>query len=315
MKKIITAVLFILLMVFAMSFTAFADNDCSLVIGSVVAEGDTVQVPVFITAIPDGLDNIMSMDLKYSYDKSVLKYNSLINGTVSSPGCSVAKSDGKVNWIDNTDLSSANAIIMPGNVGSDKPFFVLVFDVVSRPSEGTEIAITSAKLSGGKMVSENTFSIIKASEDSYKNVNGKVSFPSLYTLTEKENAYGLNAKALVIDMNTDGVPYVDGVAALMVARGKFAFVTAAENPVITVAKDETAELVKIGYLHREDRVTAFDALIALGIGTGNVYDAFAEDYNMYIKADADLDFSVTATDALAINKLSLNMNVSLVEID
>ena len=125
-----------------------------------------------------------------------------------------------------------------------------------------------------------------------------------YFVEEVAPAYDLEGhKALVITMNVDGVPYVNGVAAVKVADAKFVFVTDEEYTI--EVKAETAEIVAWGTLHRDDMVTALDALMALNAADGVIADEFKADDNTYIKADIDLNYDITATDALGINNISL----------
>lgn len=309
MKKTIIAILCVVLMLSSLTCTASAQEKASVIIGSVTAKGKTVEVPVYITSIPAGLDNIMAIDFIYSYDKSVLEYKSLVKGTTTGNMCN--SSAGSMHWVDTTDLAVGKAKITSDTIGEDYPFFTLVFDVIGSPVQDTEIVATSVQLTGGKLLGTNSIELVKASKTSFENVNGVISFPG-FTFEQKSDAYGLgNSRVLIIDIQTEGVPYVDGVLALMVGENKFMCITDAQEPRITIDKSETAEPVKWGRLHRDDKVTALDALMIINISGGKVYDSFVEDKNLYIKADPDLDFNITSSDALAVNILSHGKNVTV----
>lgn len=132
-----------------------------------------------------------------------------------------------------------------------------------------------------------------------------------YTVDVITPVYGLEGhKALVITMNVDGVPYVDGVAAVKVADKKFVFVTDAEEPVIEV-KEETADIVAWGELHLAGKVTAYDALIALKAGEGIIADELLADDNVYVAGDIDLDWDLDGDDALAIINIGLGRTVTV----
>ena len=82
-----------------------------------------------------------------------------------------------------------------------------------------------------------------------------------------------------------------------------------EKPEITINVNETADVVAKGRLHRSDKVTALDALVALN-AANNVFSAqFADDANTFILADVNSDFEITSDDALAINRLSHGQTV------
>ena len=131
-------------------------------------------------------------------------------------------------------------------------------------------------------------------------------------VTETENGDSVYAlpgfRVVVINMNVDGVPSVDGKPALKIADKKFAVVTDAVAPVITVDTEATAEIVAWGRLHRDDMVTALDALIAINAADGVIAAELSADVNTYIKADLDGDYEITAADALKINNISLGKN-------
>ena len=105
------------------------------------------------------------------------------------------------------------------------------------------------------------------------------------------------------------MPYVDGKPALKIDNGVYVIMTNAEDPEITVNEEETAQLAVKGRLHRPDKVTALDALIALNASNNVIADHFNNDANTYILADVDADFEITADDALAINRLSHGQTV------
>ena len=309
MKRIVITSLCLCFLLLTFAVVALAEADSTVIMGDVTAEGDTVEVPVYITAIPNGIDNIMAIDFIYSYDTSVLEYKSAVKGTAT--GSLFTSVSGGVHWADSVDLSTGNAKITPETVGAEKPFFKLVFNVIGEPTEDTEITVTKVDLSGGFLLDNNTVEIVKAAADSFDTANGMVRFP-VYKTEEKQIPYGIEgSRALIFNMKTDGVPYVDGVRALKVDDNKFVFITDAQDPVITVNKDETAELIGWGCLHRDDKVTALDAYMAIMICGGEVYDAFVADKNMYVKADPNLDFEITSLDALAINSMSHGKKVSV----
>ena len=128
----------------------------------------------------------------------------------------------------------------------------------------------------------------------------------LFTVEEVIPVYNLDGhRAYVITMYAAGVPYVDGEVSVKIEEDKFVFVTDNADPVITVAKDETAEIVEWGKLHRADKVTALDALMAINAANGVIADAFKVHDNVYVTADVVFDYIINAIDALAINNISL----------
>lgn len=276
------------------------------VIGDVDAKGDTVEVPVYLTGIPKGLDNVMSIDLKYTYDTKVLEYVSVTKGT--TVGSFFSASAGSVHWADSTDIETDEALVNESTIGKDKPLFTLNFRVLKNRPKPTDIVITRTKLTGGAMAEGKVFELVVPAADSYVARGGRISFG--YNFDEKHSAYGVGGyRAVVITIKDGGVPYVDGKPALKIDNGVYVIMTNAEDPEITVNEEETAQLAVKGRLHRPDKVTALDALIALNASNNVIADHFNNDANTYILADVDADFEITADDALAINRLSHGQTV------
>ena len=308
MKKLIMIVLVVIL---AMStfITAMAEDKADFVISSVDVKNNIVEVPVYITALPEGIENIMAIDFEYDFDETVLRYVSATKGTAS--GSLFISSSGSVHWADSTDLATGKAKITAENIGEEYPFFTLKFEVIGFNAGYTEIVSEDVIFTGGALIGDNLFEMVKPSSTSYNSVSGKISFP-VEIAENKENVYGQKVKnAKVLMLREDNVvPYIDGVPALKVGDKKFVCITDNENAEVTYAEEE-AELVAWGRLHRDDRVTALDALIAINAAGGEYNELFDTDNSLFVKADPDVDFEITASDALAINCISLGKTISV----
>ena len=281
-------------------------NTPMFVVSDVDATGDTVAVPVYLTGIPTGLDNVMAIDFKYKYDTDVLEFVSVTKCTIT--GMIFSASAGSLHWSDDTDLGNSDALITESTIGKDKPLFILNFRVLKNMPKPTDIVVTKAKLVGGALAEGDVFELVVPSAGSFVARGGRISFG--YDYEEKQYAYGVSGyRAVVITMKDGGVPYVGGKSALKIGDRVFVYMTNDEKPEITINVNETADVVAKGRLHRPDKVTALDALVALN-AANNVFSAqFADDANTFILADVNSDFEITSDDALAINRLSHGQTV------
>ena len=108
MKKLIMIVLAVVLTM-STFITAMAEDKADFVISSVDVKNNIVEVPVYITALPEGIENIMAIDFEYDFDETVLRYVSATKGTAS--GALFISSSGSVHWADSTDLATGKAKI------------------------------------------------------------------------------------------------------------------------------------------------------------------------------------------------------------
>lgn len=176
MKRFITAILCITLIVFGMTVPAFANDLPDFRVGNIKTEGGEISLPVYITALPEGLENIMAIDFEYSFDDTVLEYVSTETGTAS--GTLFTARSGKVSWADTTDLAVSDAKITASNIGLDYPFFTLVFKVLTTDFKDTFVNIEKVELTGGLLQPGDVFEIVKASPKLYNNVPGRVVYGS-----------------------------------------------------------------------------------------------------------------------------------------
>lgn len=302
--KKIFSVVFALIFIFAS--TAMAAEPASVIISTIDTVAEYVEIPVYITAIPDRIENIMSIDFKYSFDSEQLEYVSTIKGTTT--GSLFTSKSGEVHWADTTDISKKTPKITADTIGEEFPFFKLKFRVLVK--EGmADIRIDNIKITGCFALDNNSVEVVKPSSSSYKGVDGGVvvvgktsEATDIYRMEEK--------KALTIDMTADAVPYINGNRALRFDEDTYVYMLGSDDTYeITLNYEDAPELIKSGRIHREDKVTAMDAFLTINASAGIIDNEFEKDINKIFYADADKDFTISATDALIINNLSLGKGV------
>ena len=111
-------------------------------------------------------------------------------------------------------------------------------------------------------------------------------------------------------MTADAVPYINGNRALRFDEDTYVYMLGSDDTYeITLNYEDAPELIKSGRIHREDKVTAMDAFLTINASAGIIDNEFEKDINKIFYADADKDFTISATDALIINNLSLGKGV------
>ncbi|MBQ8525266.1 MAG: S-layer homology domain-containing protein [Clostridia bacterium] len=176
MRKIIELILCISFVFFGMLMSAYAQDKAVFTIGTVKASGSTVDVPVYLTAIPEGLDNVMSIKFRYAYDANVLTYVSTTQGTAA--GTFFLASDGSISWTDSTNLADADALVNPATVGASNPLFILTFQINGEQTSPTNITTEKIELSGGVLKPGNVFEVVKASSSTFSTFPGRITFDS-----------------------------------------------------------------------------------------------------------------------------------------
>ena len=181
MKKLLALLLCVTMVLCAMAIPAFAEGEAEFRLANAYPAEGKVQMPVYITAIPEGLDNVMSIDLVVGFDEAVLEYTSTTPGTANGSlfAASLDKTYPnkiKVTWADATDISKKDAKVNPDTIGKDNPLFTINFNVIDNSSAYTDILAENVKLAGGRILPDEVFEIVKPSSKSFVAVSGRVIF-------------------------------------------------------------------------------------------------------------------------------------------
>lgn len=140
MKKIISILLTAALLVMSATTAALAaDGDILFGFDKAAVNGDDVTVPVYLTAVPEGLEGISSVSFKYSFDENLLTYESTGDGVLKGLGDCTA---GNVMWFEGSESKS----LQNDDIGKDNPLFYVNFKIKDKSEEYTIIKITLTKL-------------------------------------------------------------------------------------------------------------------------------------------------------------------------
>ena len=141
-------------------------------------------------------------------------------------------------------------------------------------------------------------------------VNIKVVPNFIETVKADTNAYGIATAKLVIFTDVkDGkvVKVTDEKGtydAIYMGNGKWAAVVTGSHTAFA-DNGSLPEAAKFGRLHDASMITAYDALLTLLKANNGAVNVFDNDYQKYLLADVNGDGTLTADEALYINRISL----------
>ena len=141
-------------------------------------------------------------------------------------------------------------------------------------------------------------------------VNIKVVPDFIETVKADTNAYGIATAKLVIFTDVkDGkvVKVTDEKGtydAIYMGNGKWAAVVTGSYTAVA-GNGSLPEAAKFGRLHDASMITAYDALLTLLKANNGAVNVFDNDYQKYLLADVNGDGTLTADEALYINRISL----------
>ena len=292
MKKILVLILCIGLV---FPICASAANCATIGFDNASYKGDSVILPMYISDIPHGLNNISAITIHFTFDTSVLEFVELTDGSISSISSwynHSKKNPNKVivSWYD-ASSSNENALT-EANVGKSSPVFYAKFKIIGELTEPSWIDF-------------ETVSVHDYSSNKADNIVTKSGVICMYNIATIENPYGLSGKSLVqIKGVPEGVvPMADGFGLTYFGKGTFAAVVDDDYALEFLTVDDMPSVAEFGMLH-ENGVTAWDALVTNDEALEKDVSVF-DDTQMYVIADIDGNGRIEAIDALNINKISL----------
>lgn len=162
MKKIISILLTAVMITVSASTAALAaDDDILFGFDKAAVTGDDVSIPVYLTAVPEGLSGISSVSFKYTFDENHLTYVSTTDGVLT--GMDKCNS-GVMMWYE----GSESAALQNDKLGKDNPLFYVNFKIKDRAEKYTIIKITLTKLT------DYDLNPALSSEGDYKVIEGIV---------------------------------------------------------------------------------------------------------------------------------------------
>ena len=146
MKKIFS-VCIALIVSFLMVSSVFA---AEVKVDKVIINEDNVTLSVVLTELPDGLSAIHGLQIKYTYDSSVLEYKSGMSTLLNKGGLEVNAKDGKGNvvWLDmNVADEATSKKITPEMLEEHNgKLFELEFTKIDSSAEETSIVIDYVRI-------------------------------------------------------------------------------------------------------------------------------------------------------------------------
>ncbi len=281
------------------------------------AEIIDIEILADAIVVPYGADKAATID----YIRSAIIVNTVDEDNVKTP---VAKENLEIAVVGNkatvtygkfnkdVDFTVETAVLVPGVETIEIPYTVDVADYAAYIAGNVTFTIDYSALTNDKPVVATASDVeidvdvaVITIEGLVAEVHFTVQPTPEYIDTAVENAYGFTGKSLVkiTGVAQGKVAYVNGTQATYFGNGVFAIITDAQYAVELQEVATMPEAAIFGKLH-EAGVSAWDALVTNDKALQKNVDVF-DDIQNYLLADYDGNGVIEASDALAINKISL----------